>query len=133
MVVVSVVGGGENFPDGEISKTTTVSPLQFSYHCFPIPTLCNPCGYIQNPTSPDPQLKASTTSHRRTNNANERANEQIYTPSYPPGRSPAEHAVTRHQLSNTQKKKLAAWTTPYGFPVSSQGVVTLGEGLVTGA
>jgi hypothetical protein len=28
---------------------------------------------------------------------------------------------------------LAAWTTLYSFPVSSQGVVTLGEGLVTGA
>ena len=28
---------------------------------------------------------------------------------------------------------LAAWTTLYGFPVSSQGVVTLGEDLVTGA
>jgi len=27
VVVVSVVGGGENFSDGEISKTTTVSPL----------------------------------------------------------------------------------------------------------
>ena len=27
VVVVSVVGGGENFSDGEISKTTTVGPL----------------------------------------------------------------------------------------------------------
>ena len=28
---------------------------------------------------------------------------------------------------------LAAWITLYGFPVSSQGVVTLNKGLVTGA
>ena len=27
-----VVGGGEKFSDGEISKTTTVGPLQFSYY-----------------------------------------------------------------------------------------------------
>jgi hypothetical protein len=28
VVVVGVKGGGENFSDGEISKTTTVGPLQ---------------------------------------------------------------------------------------------------------
>ena len=32
VVVASVIGGGENFSDGEISKTTTVGPLQFSYY-----------------------------------------------------------------------------------------------------
>ena len=31
VVVVGVEGGGEKFSDGEISKTTTVGPLQFSY------------------------------------------------------------------------------------------------------
>ena len=30
-MVVSVMGGGEKFSDGEISKTTTVGPLQFNY------------------------------------------------------------------------------------------------------
>ena len=34
---------------------------------------------------------------------------------------------------STTEYYLAAWITPYGFPVSSQGVVTLGEGLATGA
>ena len=34
VVVASVVGGGEKFSDGEISKTTTVSPLQFSYYAI---------------------------------------------------------------------------------------------------
>jgi hypothetical protein len=28
---VSVIGSGEKFSDGEISKTTTVGPLQFNY------------------------------------------------------------------------------------------------------
>jgi len=32
VVVASVMGGGEKFSDGEISKTTTVGPLQFSYY-----------------------------------------------------------------------------------------------------
>jgi hypothetical protein len=30
-VVVSVMGGGKKFSDSEISKTTTVGPLQFDY------------------------------------------------------------------------------------------------------
>ena len=29
MVVVGVRGGGENFSDGEILKTTTIGPLQY--------------------------------------------------------------------------------------------------------
>ena len=40
MVVISVVGGGENFSDSKISKTTTVGPLQFSYHAV---LLFQPC------------------------------------------------------------------------------------------
>ena len=32
MVVISVMGGGKKFLDGEISKTTTVGPLQFNYY-----------------------------------------------------------------------------------------------------
>ena len=31
MVVVSVIGGSKFFLDGEISKATTVGPLQFNY------------------------------------------------------------------------------------------------------
>jgi hypothetical protein len=46
VVVVSVMGGGENFSDSEISKTTTIGPLQFSYHYSPILTLCNSYRYI---------------------------------------------------------------------------------------
>jgi hypothetical protein len=30
-VVASVIGGGESFSDSEISKTTTIGPLQFNY------------------------------------------------------------------------------------------------------
>jgi hypothetical protein len=32
VVVVSVIGGGEKFSDSEISKTTTIGPLQFNYY-----------------------------------------------------------------------------------------------------
>ena len=36
-MVVSVMGGGEKVSDGEISKTTTVGPLQFSYYTTLLP------------------------------------------------------------------------------------------------
>jgi hypothetical protein len=36
-VVVSVMGGSEKFSDGEISKTTTVGLLQFSYYTVLLP------------------------------------------------------------------------------------------------
>ena len=36
-MVVSVVGGGKKFSDGEILKTTTVGPLQFSYYTALLP------------------------------------------------------------------------------------------------
>jgi len=37
VVVIGVKGGGENFSDGEISKTTTVGPLQYDdYYYSPI-------------------------------------------------------------------------------------------------
>ena len=32
-----VIGGGEKFSDSEILKTTTVSPLQFSYYTVLLP------------------------------------------------------------------------------------------------
>jgi hypothetical protein len=34
---LSVLGGGEKFSDGEILKTTTVGPLQFSYYTVLLP------------------------------------------------------------------------------------------------
>src|SRR6266700_3210706 len=37
VVVVSVMGGGEKFSDGEISKTTTIGPLQFSHYTILLP------------------------------------------------------------------------------------------------
>jgi hypothetical protein len=82
VVVVGVKGGGENFSDGEILKTTTVGPLQYDdYYTVLLsraPVQSNMDGQYSI-TSPDPQLKALTTSHRRTSErANERTNEQIY-------------------------------------------------------
>jgi len=41
VVVVGVKGGGENFLDGKILKTTTVGPLQYDdYYCSPIQGTC---------------------------------------------------------------------------------------------
>ena len=84
-MVVGVKGGGEKFSDGEILKTTTVGPLQYDdYYAVLLsraPVRSNMDGQYSI-TSPDPQLKASTTSYRRTSErANERTNEQIYGPS----------------------------------------------------
>ena len=80
-MVVSVVGGGGKFSDGEISKTTTVGPLQFNYAVLlpkaPVTILH---GYTAFDNIPVPQWKASTTSHRRIS-ADKRTNEQIYDPS----------------------------------------------------
>ena len=67
------------FSDGEILKTTTVGSLQYDdYHAVlsraPVRSNMDARYSI---TSPDPQLKASTTSHRRTSErerTNERAN-----------------------------------------------------------
>jgi hypothetical protein len=36
-VVISVIGGGKKISDSEISKTTTVGPLQFSYYTILLP------------------------------------------------------------------------------------------------
>ena len=36
-VVASIVGGGKKISDGEILKTTTVGPLQFSYYTVLLP------------------------------------------------------------------------------------------------
>jgi len=37
VVVMGVKGGGENFLDSEILKTTTIGPLQYDdYYCSPI-------------------------------------------------------------------------------------------------
>jgi hypothetical protein len=48
-------------------------------------------------------------------------------------RAIARGACGHSPLTIEYQKNLAAWTTLYGFPISSQGVVTLGEGLVTRA
>ena len=82
--------------------------------------------------SPDPQQKASTTSHiDAQTNADERTNERANIRPLLTPRAIARGACG-HSPS-TIEYYLAAWITPYGFPVSSQGVVTLSEGLATGA
>ena len=57
------MGGGEKFSDGEISKTTTVGPLQFSHYAVLLskaPVRFNmDAQYLI--TSPNPQRKALTT------------------------------------------------------------------------
>ena len=82
-MVVGVKGGGEKILDGEILKTTTVGPLQYDDHYAVLlsraPVRSNMDAQYSI-TSPGPQLKASTTSHRRTDK-HERTNEQIYGPS----------------------------------------------------
>jgi hypothetical protein len=79
-VVVGVKGGGKKISDGEILKTTTVGPLQYDdYYTILLsraPVQSN-IDAQYSITSPDPQLKASTTLYRRTSErerANERAN-----------------------------------------------------------
>ena len=66
-MVIGVKGGGENFLDGEILKTTTVGPLQYNDHyavlLSRVPVRSNMDAQYSI-TSPDPQLKASTTSHQ---------------------------------------------------------------------
>jgi len=62
-VVIGVKGGGENFSDGKILKTTTVGPLQYDdYYTVlsrtPIQSNMDAQYLI---TSPDPQLKALMT------------------------------------------------------------------------
>jgi len=84
VVVVGVKGGGEKFLDGEILKTTTVGPLQYDdyYTVLSRAPVRSNMDKQYSITSPDPQLKASTTSHRQTSErANKRTNEQIYGPS----------------------------------------------------
>jgi len=64
-------------------------------------------------------------------NANEQTNEQIYGPSQPLGLSPAEHAVTRRFTA-----VILPGSPDYNpwFSLSPlDGVVTLKEGLATGA
>ena len=137
VVVVCVVGRSEKFSYGMVrsQKPLQTVPLHNTAITVPLLSTCTiQHGCTAFDSIPQPLIESiDDLSHRRTSECERvMSNEQIYGPSQPLGRSPAEHAVTRHQLSNT-KKNLAAWTTPYGFPVSSQGVVTLGEGLVTGA
>ena len=65
-MVVGVRGGGEKFLDGEILKTTTVGPLQYdNYYTVLLsraPVRSN-MDARYSITSPNPQLKALTTSH----------------------------------------------------------------------
>jgi len=83
-VVVGVKGGGEKFSDGENLKTTTVGPLQYdNYYAVLLsraPVRSNMDAQYSI-TSLYPQLKASTTLHRRTNERERTTNEQIYGPS----------------------------------------------------
>ena len=84
VVVVGVKGGGENFSDGEILKTTTVGPLQYdNYYTvlsrapvrsnmdaqFSITSLKNPDGKHRRP-----HIDEQTSVNGQTN-------EQIYGPS----------------------------------------------------
>ena len=77
------MGGGENFSDGEISKTTTVGPLQFSYYTVllfqPCVVLTDTYG-IQRPPTPDRKHRRPLTSTNKRMRTNEQ-NEQIYGPS----------------------------------------------------
>src|SRR6266567_242962 len=108
------MGGGEKFLDSEILKTTTVGPLQFSH------TILLPKAPVRSSmdaqhliASPDPQQKALTTSHRRTNErkrASKRANiRPLLTP-----RAIARRACGHSPL--TTKYYPAAWITTHGFP-----------------
>jgi len=77
-------GGSEKFSHGMVRSRKpllTVTPF-IADNCYaPI----QPCIILAdtrwNLTSPDPQLKASTTSHRRTNERERTSGEQIYGPS----------------------------------------------------
>ena len=117
-MVVGVKGGGENFSDGEILKTTTVGPLQYDdYYTVLLsraPVRSN-MDAQHSITSPDPQLKASTTSHRRTDKrerANERANiRPLLTPMAIArgacGHSPYYRNTTERQLDNPVRFSLS--------------------------
>ena len=65
MVAIGVKGGGEKFSDGKILKTTTVGPLQYDnyYTVLSRAPVQSNMDEQYSITSPDPQLKASTTSH----------------------------------------------------------------------
>ena len=117
VVVVGVEGGGEKFSDGEISKTTTVGPLQYDdYYAVLLsraPVRSN-MDERYSITSPDPQLKASTTSHRRTSErTNERTNERANIRPLLTPRAIARGACG-HSPSIT--KYLAAWIATHGSP-----------------
>ena len=87
-------------------------------------------GYAAFDSIPRPPIESiDDLSHRQTSNCKQ-ATSKYTAPPNPQGNRPRS---MRSLAINYQKYYLAAWTTPYGFPVSSQGVVTLGEGLVTGA
>ena len=57
------MGGGEKFSDGEISKTTTVGPLQFNYYAVLLPKAPVRSNMDEQHLiiSPDPQQKALIT------------------------------------------------------------------------
>jgi hypothetical protein len=115
-VVVGVKGGGEKFSDGEILKTTTVGPLQYDDYAIllsraPIQSNMDARYSI---ISPDPQLKASTTLHRRTSErerANERANIRPLLTPRAIARGACGHSPYYRNTTET-----GSWITPYGFP-----------------
>ena len=116
-MVVGVKGGGEKFSDGEILKTTTVGPLQYDdYYAVLLsraPIRSNMDAQYSI-TSPDPQLKASTTLHRRMRRerTNERANiRPLLTPRAIArgvcGHSPYYRNTTERQLDNPVRFSLS--------------------------
>ena len=84
VVVVDVKGGSEKFSDGEILKTTTVGPLQYDnyYTVLSRAPIRSNIDAQYSIVSPNPQLKALTTSHRRTRR--ERTNERTSKYTAPP-------------------------------------------------
>ena len=86
-------------------------------------------GIRQHPPTPNRKHRRPPIDERAI--ASGRATSKYTAPPNPQGDRP--RSMRSLAINYRIPKSLAAWTTPYGFPVSSQGVVTLGEGLVTGA
>jgi hypothetical protein len=115
-VVVGVEGGGEKFSDSEILKTTTVGSLQYDdYYAVLLsraPVRSN-MDVQHSIASPDPQQKASTTSHiDEQATANEqRANIRPLLTPRAIARGACGHSPYYRNTTETD-----SWITPYGFP-----------------
>jgi len=82
---VGVKGGGENFLDGEILKTTTIGPLQYNdYYTVlsraPVRSNMDEQFLITSPKTLMESIDDLTLTNRQAR-TNERTNEQIYGPS----------------------------------------------------